>query len=218
MEHGTDALPSSAGEVRERGLSLVEVVVLVVLLVAIAAVVVLMIPRDDGCYGSPAVDCISNVKQLVDLIEVSAGATYPAYRGPDLLLYLVKKGELTGADSLRLLFCPGDRLETFEKAGGTGAYRDLDLSKPGGRGHLTSYAGRDQLDPACAAELRSLPPKVLLCDDSDDHHEGKGFVVGLTGGTVKWRHKVDDYGLDEGTMVTVGEGSIVAELRCLLTD
>ncbi len=186
------------------------------MLIVAAGIVVVLTPP--VCYESPKTDCMNNVKQLVGLLEVSAGPTYPSHRGPNLLLYLVRKGELVGEDSLKLLFCPGDRNEDLHKAGGLAAYTDLDLSKAGAYGHLTSYAGRDQLDPACAAERRSLPPKVLICDDSDDHHFGKGFVVGLTGGAVKWRQTVDDYGLKEGTRVTVGEGSIVEELRCLRTD
>ncbi len=208
---------TSGSHSAERGLSTIEGIMLIVLLIVAAGVVVTLVPLL-GHESPMKTDCMNNVKQLVGLLEVSAGATYPAYRGPDLLLYLVTKGDLVGEDSLELLFCPGDERESLAKAGGAAAYHDLDLSKPGGRGHLTSYAGRDQLDPACAAERRSLPPKVLLCDDSDDHHDGRGFVVGLTGGAVRWRHKVDDYGLDEGTAVTVGAGSIVEELRCLRTD
>jgi len=192
------------------------VAVALVCLAVVFAVFVMLIPR-----GPPThlpVDCLNNVRNLVGLLEVGGGPTYPAYRGPNLLLYLVKKGDLVDADALATLFCPGDRNEDLHKAGGLAAYENLDLAQAGAHGHLTSYAGRDQLDPACAAERRSLPPKVLLCDDSADHHDGKGFVVGLTGGAVKWRHKVDDYGLDEDTAVAVGEGSIIEELRCLRTD
>jgi hypothetical protein len=59
---------------------------------------------------------------------------------------------------------------------------------------------------------------VLICDDSEDHHGGKGIVVGLSDGTAKWRGKVDFYGLDEETPLPVGAGSPVEELVCLRAE
>ena len=70
----------------------------------------------------------------------------------------------------------------------------------------------------CAAKRGSSPAKVLVCDDSEDHHDGKGFVVGLQGGSAKFRDKVDDWEIDISTVVQVGEGSVIPELVCLRTD
>ena len=59
---------------------------------------------------------------------------------------------------------------------------------------------------------------MLICDDSDDHH-GKGVVVGLTSGQVRFWLKVEDLDLDdEDTHVAIGPNSVVAELRCMRAD
>jgi hypothetical protein len=81
---------------------------------------------------------------------------------------------------------------------------------------LTSYAVRDCREPACRASFVGSDPVVLLCDDSDDHHEG-GFVVGLSSGAARWRSKVD-WGLSEDAAVHVGPDSPVEELRCLRAE
>ena len=162
------------------------------------------------------VDCMNNVRQLTSLLEITS-RRYPRHSGPNLLLYLVKKGDLQGEDPIKLLFCPGDKNESFRRTGGVRAYRDIDLRKRGEYGSLTSYAGRDQLNANCITRKGAARAVVLVCDDSEDHHENRGMVVGLTGGAVKWRDKVRDYGIG-GKRITVGEGSIVEELKCLRAD
>ena len=160
---------------------------------------------------------MNNVRILVGLIVVSSPSAYPKYGGPNLVLYLVKSGELRG-DGLSYLFCPGDDQESFKETGGPEAYADVDLKKTDGYGHLTSYAARDLLNRACVVEKASLESHVMVCDDSEDHHAGRGFVVGLNSGASKWREKVDDWLVDTDTTVEVGEGSKVEELRCLRAD
>jgi len=164
------------------------------------------------------VTCMNNVRHFVGLLEMeNERGSYPAYSGPNLLLYFVRKGELEGEDALDLLFCPGDEKESLDQVGGVEAYRNLDLTERR-YGAYTSYACRDLRAPRCAVNRRARNAVVLLCDDSADHHGGKGFVVGLSGGAVKWRDKVDDWGLDPDTRVRVGEGSVVPELRCLRAE
>jgi hypothetical protein len=162
------------------------------------------------------VECLNNAKNLAGMLEATAaGRDYPKLRGPNLVLYFAAKGFLETEDHFSLLFCPGDEKESLAAAGGPEAYADIDLKKQGEYGHLTSYAGRDQLDEEHAAHTGSAKTVILLCDDSEDHHDGKGFVVGLAGGAARWRDKVDTWGLDPATKVVVGEGSVVEELRCL---
>lgn len=163
--------------------------------------------------------CMNHVKNLVGHLEVAAmvASDYPEYAGPNLVLYLVAQGDLKGERGIGMLFCPGDEKESLATAGGTKAYRDLDLDRRGEYGHLTSYAGRDQFDPACRATRRGQRLVVLVCDDSEDHHGGKGVVVGLTGGAVKWRSKVD-WGVPDATVVEVGPETHVEELRCLRAE
>jgi hypothetical protein len=184
-------------------------------------------PRDENVRGPTArrsrsgfeamkTECMSNIRNIVGLLEF--GPKYPVKSGPNLILYLVKKGEIAGEDRLGLLFCPGDKFESLAKAGGVDAYYDLDLGKRGEYGHLTSYAGRDQLDKLSAAKKGSRRTYVLVCDDSEDHHDGRGFVVGLNGGAAKWRDKVRDWKLPRDTQVEVGEESVVEELQCLRSE
>ena len=80
-------------------------------------------------------------------------------------------------------------------------------------------AGADLVDVGGeSTRLGSVPAVVIVADDSEDHHNGKGICVGLTGGVAKWRDKVDDWGLDIDTPVDVGEFSDIEELTCLRAD
>ncbi|NJN14535.1 MAG: hypothetical protein HC813_02615 [Planctomycetes bacterium] len=221
-------------QANHRGFTALEVVMFLLALGIVAALVLVLMPRpvvpgesteaEMGDASNPLrfeehkVACLNNSKNLVGLLEVGTGTSYPSLRGPDLILFLVRKGDLAGEEGLGILFCPGDRHESLEKAGGIEAYPYIDLKQQGGCDHLTSYAGRDQISTESAAKKGAAAPKVLTCDDSADHHDGRGFVVGLTGGTVRWRDKVHDYGLDPEAQITVGEASVVEELRCLHAD
>jgi len=200
---------------KHEGFTLIEILVVVTIIGVLAGLVVVLIPR--GQFEAQKVDCMNNVRNISNLIENTKQQRYPSYAGANLILYLVNKGELVGKDNLKLLFCPGDANESLEQAGGVDAYKDIDLQRRE-YDKLTSYAGRDQLNPECAAKKGGAEPVVLVCDDSEDHHDKKGFVVGLTGGAAKWRHKVDDYSLRHDAPVEVGEGSPVPELVCMRVE
>jgi len=197
-------------------LTLIGVIGLAVALVVtlLPGFVVILIPK--GEFEAQKTQCMANIRNMVGLLEF--GQKYPEKSGPELILYLVRKGEIQGTDRLELLFCPGDTSKSLTKAGGEDSYKDLDPTKRGGWGHLTSYAGRDELDPKCRAEKAAGKAVALICDDSEDHHGGKGFVVGYTGGIVKWRDKDDDWRLRPDAEVTVGKDSVVPELRCRRED
>jgi hypothetical protein len=207
-----------------QGFGKVEVLSVVGIMAVLAALVIVLMPegeRPEETSTSPVAfaaakkTCMNNVRNIVGLLEFSP--RYPEKCGPTLILYFVKKGEIQGRH-LPLLFCPGDVNESLPKVGGADAYKDLDLGKRGEYGHLTSYAGRDQLDKENAAHKGGSRACVLVCDDSEDHHDGRGFVVGITGGHAKWRDKVDAWKLPRDTHVKVGEDSVVEELRCLRSE
>ncbi|NJN14217.1 MAG: type II secretion system protein [Planctomycetes bacterium] len=198
---------------REEAFTLIELLVVITILGVLASLVLPLVHA--GRREQNKIQCIHRVRNLVGLLE--QGERYPGEGGPALLLYLVKKSELRGEDELHSLFCPGDMHESLEGAGGLAAYSDLDLGRKGELGHLTSYAGRDQTRTDCRV-VRGGPGAVLLADDSEDHHEGRGYVVGLTGGSITFRDKVDQWKLDRTTAVAPGEGSVVEELRCLAPE
>jgi prepilin-type N-terminal cleavage/methylation domain-containing protein len=201
---------------KQRGFTLIEILVVVTIIGVLAGLVVVLIPR--GQFEANKIDCINNVKNIVGLIESTNQQKYPTHSGANLVLYLVNKGDLaSNKDSLKLLFCPSDTNESLEQAGGVDAYKDISLDRRE-YDRLTSYAGRDQQNGDCAAKKGGTEPVVLLCDDSEDHHDKKGFVVGLTGGSAKFRHKVDDYSLRHDAPVEIGEASAVPELTCLRKD
>ncbi len=198
---------------KQKGFTLIEILVVVTIIGVLAGLVVVLIPK--GQFEAKKAECMHNIKQIVGMFE-AMGMSYPKYAGPNLPLYLVKKGELQGKDALDLLFCPGDEDETFA---GEDAYKDLNLKgKQGEFGGLTSYAGRNQLDGACAAKKGASRPVILICDDDEGHHDAKGLVCGFTGGSVKFRDKVDDWNMDLKKAVEIGEGSDIDELKCLLAD
>jgi hypothetical protein len=202
---------------RGSGFALIELLVLFVIVLALIALVFVLTPRAQLVTDLGGGRCMSNVRGLVALLELVPRGSYPKQDGANLILYLVKRGDLQGVDRLGTLFCPGDMEESLEQAGGPGAYEKLDLSVRT-NGHLTSYAGRRMRDPACLVKRKSGTAVVLIADDSEDHHDGKGLVVGLTGGSARFRDKVDDYGLDPSRGVGVGPDSTVEELRCLSAD
>lgn len=196
---------------KQKGFTLIEILVVVTIIGVLAGLVVVLIPK--GQFEAAKTDCINNVRNIVGLLETGGQLKYPSHSGANLILYLVHKGELQGEDSLKLLFCPGDMQDDFARAGGEAAFKDLDINRREYK-HLTSYAGRDQSNAQCAA-IKGNQNQVLVCDDSEDHHGSKGIVVGLSGGAAKWRDKVDDLKMRHDAPLSIGEGSDVEELRCL---
>ncbi len=163
--------------------------VVVLLVIAVGGLLAVLPPNG---HAPERVRCMAHVRQLVGLLEFDHAD--PTDR--NLALYLLEKGDLRSGDELELLFCPGDSLDRDERA--------------------TSYAWRDQSLPGC--RVTPGTSLALICDDSADHHDTKGFVVGYTGGAVRWRDKVHDWELRHDAQVTVGKDSVVPELRCLRTD
>lgn len=161
-------------------------------------------------------ECQNHQRQICALL-ISADDKAWQMSGPNIPLYFVMKEDITGSN-LKLLFCPGDvQNENLELAGGAEAYKNLDL-KSQQYEHLTSYAGRDQTNVACRVKKGTTSPEVMLCDDSEDHHNKKGFVCGYNDGSAKWLDKVDDWNIGVATVVTIGEGSPVDVLKCLRSE
>ena len=202
-------------QVREDGFTLIELLVVIAILATLAGLATVMVGT--GREKSNQIQCTDQVRNLVGILEGAQAGRYPEHSGPNLLLYLVVKGEVRGRDALGTFFCPGDMEESLKTAGGVEAYESIDLNRRE-YGHLTSYAARDQKDPKKRARRSAMPAQVLICDDSEDHHNGKGIIVGLTGGAAKWRDKVDYYELDIKVPLVIGESSSVEELVCLTAE
>jgi prepilin-type N-terminal cleavage/methylation domain-containing protein len=197
---------------KQKGFTLIEILVVVTIIGVLAGLVVVLIPKARG--QAIITECTNNQRQFVSLMV--AGDKAWEMSGPNIALYFVKKGDIVG-DNLKCLFCPGDLGKNLEKVGGAEAFKNLDL-KSQQYDHLSSYAGRDQANQACRVGKGSAEPSVMTCDDSEDYHEKRGFVCGYNDGSIKWRDKVDDWGMDLTQVVTVGEGSAVKELQCLRTE
>lgn len=194
-----------------RAFTLIEILVVLTIIATLGGLVSTLVTTSTN--QSHRMECSHNVRQLVGLLEFTGSRRYPAVNGPELLHYLVLRGELAGADALQLLFCPGDFEESLEQAGGEAGVTAIAKGEDFAR--ATSYAGRALKEPGCHASRSANKAVVLLSDDSDDHHHGKGMVVGLTGGSVRWRDKIDDYKLGRDETIAVGSSSAVEELRCL---
>jgi len=197
----------------EGGWTLIEILVVITIIATLAGLVSLTAIHSTEKKNQ--VVCMQHVADLVRMLE--SDPRYPDRDGPAFILGLVAKGHIQGRDALENLFCPGDPQESLARAGGEKAYEGLDPKKPGAWGNLTSYAGRAQKEPACTA-IKGPRQVVLVADDSEDHHNQRGIVVGLTGGTAKFRDKVDDYDVARDTALVVGSGSAVEELKCLRAD
>ncbi|MFI5403063.1 MAG: type II secretion system protein [Planctomycetota bacterium] len=199
---------------KQKGFTLIEILVVVTIIGVLAGLVVVLIPKSQE--KAQILECTSNQRNIVGMLVADDGKAWQK-SGPNIALYFVMKGDITGSN-LKLLFCPGDaQNETLEKAGGEDGFKNLDL-KAQQYEHLTSYAGRDQANTACAVKKGTTSPEVMLCDDSEDHHNKKGFVCGYNDGSAKWLDKVDDWEMPITTEVKVGEGSPVKVLQCLRTE
>jgi len=198
---------------KQKGFTLIEILVVVTIIGVLAGLVVVLIPR--STEKAQILECTNNQRQIVGMLVTEDKAW--EYSGPNMILYFVKK-QLIVDTNLKLLFCPGDtQNETLEKAGGPEAYKNLDL-KTTQFDHLTSYAGRDQSNSNCAVKKGNTSPEIMTCDDSEDHHNKKGFVCGYNDGSAKWLDKVDDLDIDIAQVVIPGEGSAVPRLACLRSE
>ena len=190
----------------QQGFTLIEILVVIAIISTLAGLVSVMITHANR--RAQRLQCTKHVGELVGLIETSGGNRYPNQSGAQFVLQVIEMGLFADRDSLELLFCPGDLNEDLEQAGGVEAYKQKLGPEP--MGHLTSYAGRRQKEAPYRAS-RTGPRQVLICDDSLDHHNNEGIVVGLTGGAARFRRY-------DPAAFQLGEGSSDDELRCLSAE
>ncbi len=199
---------------KQKGFTLIEILVVVTIIGVLAGLVVVLIPKSQE--KTQIMECQNNQRQICALL-IQADDKAWNMSGPNIALYFVKKGDITGTN-LKLLFCPGAaQKENLDRVGGEEAYKNLDL-KTQQYDHLTSYAGRDQSRADCAVKKGTTSPEIMLCDDNEDNHNKKGFVCGYNDGSAKWIDKVDVWDMDLSAVVAVGEGSSVKELQCLKVE
>jgi len=194
---------------KTQAFTLIEILVVIAIISTLAGLVSVMIVK--ARVNAERVECIQHVSELVRLLEINGSNRYPKKDGAQFVLDGLRTG-LFDEHTLELLFCLGDLLEDLDGAGGPEAYKNLGPQSPGNTsyGHLTSYAGRRQTEPSCMAS-KTGPKKILICDDSFDHHQEQGIVVGIAGGTAKFKQ------ISAETLL-IGVGSTDEELRCLSPD
>ena len=202
-------------ERRRAAFTLIEILVVISIIATLAGLVVALLPH--VWFKTNVTQCVSRQRDLVGLLTDSASGRVPHLGGPALILTLVQRGDLQGRDALESLFCPGDAAEDLRVVGGEAAYEGLDPLQAGDYDAFTSYGSRDLADPANRFS-RGSKAVILTIDDSEDHHDRRGMVVGMSNGVAKWRDKLDDWELSRDTVVEIGPGSVVVELRCLRGD
>jgi prepilin-type N-terminal cleavage/methylation domain-containing protein len=197
---------------KQKGFTLIEILVVVTIIGVLAGLVVVLIPKSQE--KAQIIECTNNQRNFAGLL---AAADPEAWRrsGANLILQFVRKGDIND-ESLKTLFCPGDLVENLEKAGGPEAYKNLDMKSHDHDG-LTSYAGRDQDNASCVAKP-GQGRTIVTCDDSEDHHNKKGFVCGYSDGSAEFKDKDTAWNMDIGTEVRIGEGSPVKDLQCLRAE
>jgi len=196
---------------KQKGFTLIEILVVVTIIGVLAGLVVVLIPKSQE--RAQILECTNNQKGFVGLLVASDSDAWRR-SGPNLILQFINKGDIV-PEQFKTLFCPGDLVEGLDKVGGADAYKNLDM-KNHEYDNLTSYAGRDQDNAKCIAKP-GQGRTIVTSDDSEEHHNKKGFVCGFTDGSVEWREK-DKWGLSLDTVVNVGEGSAVKDLECLRAE
>ena len=194
-----------------RGYTLIEILVVISIIATLSGLTVHIVKT--GQFEAKKLECQNNVRQLLSIIELGEGARFPHHNGSAVLHYFVLRGDLQGEDDLETLFCPGDLDASLRQAGGVEGLRAL--RQGDSFDHATSYAVRGFAEKGCRVSKGARGSVVLIADDSDDHHDGRGIIVGLSGGAVKWRSKFDRYGLAPEESIEIGTESAVEELRCL---
>jgi prepilin-type N-terminal cleavage/methylation domain-containing protein len=197
---------------KQKGFTLIEILVVVTIIGVLAGLVVVLIPKSQEAVQRT--ECQNHQKQICGLLINEDAAWRKS--GANIALYFVVKKDIQGTN-LKLLFCPGDTQNTPETVGGEAAYKDLDLDTHQ-YDHLTSYAGRDQTRKDCQVKKGMTSPEVMTCDDSEKHHNSKGFVCGYNDGSAKWMDKYDAWKINLDTPINIGEGSEVPALKCVRAD
>jgi prepilin-type N-terminal cleavage/methylation domain-containing protein len=196
---------------KQKGFTLIEILVVVTIIGVLAGLVVVLIPKSQE--NQQRLECINNQRGFAGLL-VQADSDAWRRSGPNLILQFINKGDLV-PEQFKTLFCPGDLVEGMDKVGGPDAYKNLDM-KNHEYDNLTSYAGRDQDNAKCIAKP-GQGRTIVVTDDSEDHHNKKGFVCGYSDGSAEFRDK-DKLGVTLDTVVNPGEGSAVKELECLRAE
>jgi prepilin-type N-terminal cleavage/methylation domain-containing protein len=196
---------------KQKGFTLIEILVVVTIIGVLAGLVVVLIPQAQE--KTQKTQCINNLKGFAGFV-IAGDVDVWRRSGPNLILQFINKGDLD-SEQYSTLFCPGDVVEGLEKAGGPDAYKNLDM-KNHEYDNLTSYAGRDQDNAKCAVKA-GQGRIIILSDDSEDHHNKKGFVCAYTDGSADFREK-DKAGVALETVVNIGEGSAIKELECLRAE
>jgi len=197
---------------KQKGFTLIEILVVVTIIGVLAGLVVVLIPRSQET--AIRIECTNNQRGWCGMLQ---SAEPDAWRraGPNLILQFINKGDIT-PEQFKTYFCPGDLVEGLEKAGGAEAYKNLDM-KSHEYGNLTSYACRDQDNGKCVVKP-GQGRTIIICDDSEDHHNKKGFVCGFSDGSAEWRDKEKLGNIPLETVVTPGEGSAAKDLECLRSE
>ena len=193
---------------KQKGFTLIEILVVVTIIGVLAGLVVVLIPKSQE--NAQRLECINNQRGWCGML-VQADSDAWRRSGPNLILQFVNKGDIT-PDQFKTYFCPGDLVEGLDKVGGADAYKNLDM-KNHEYDNLTSYACRDQDNGKCIAKP-GQGRTIITTDDSEDHHNKKGFVCGYSDGSAEWRDK-EKLGVTLETVVSPGEGSAAKDLECL---
>ena len=180
----------------QAGFSFIEILVVMGIIVVLVGMVAVVVPRAQE--ASRQNTSIQRVRQMVIIMSDrnTRGDGWAPYSGKNFVLSLVANNDLDRRNSrqLEMLFSPGDRVYTLEKATSE-RYEEVTAKalKSGADFHeLTSYAGRRNADRDFVVtpddEQRIVP---IICDDDDGNlHHPKGLVMGFTDGSatfVEWR-------------------------------
>ncbi|MHC4469916.1 MAG: type II secretion system protein [Planctomycetota bacterium] len=162
---------------REKGFTLIEILVVITIIAALVGMVTLVIPQANKAKEKSV--CMNNLKNIGDiLIAKKAGKGWVKYSGAAFLLQIANEVK---DEDLVVYVCPGEEGNPDDPRPESGSaefiemYRSMKLQE-GVEDRYTSYSGPNWKQfPEKRAGRESLKTRIIGCDkcrDGAPHHDG----------------------------------------------
>lgn len=188
---------------RERGFTLVEILVVITIIAALISIVAAVIPRVQA--ANRKVQCQNNLKNIGSmLVERATAKGLGTHGGSAMLLQVYTLGLIRKGDE-KVFLCPGDvmsRGQNIDDPDFKKRYETIDLNHPDLL--LISYAGRNRKLYPIRPDAREKQAWACDCQGDDGqtgHHQGGLNVVYDDASVVFMDHEALGLGVDDKIVI-----------------